>query len=277
MRPPATLYMYCTPKAVALLWDRRFKATSPHQLNDPFEFDPPIIGRASKARLLKHFSQEHELRETYSILKPAMSYEEYTKWYEQNGKANAEALHKRQENVRANAKEKFRVIREDLKVICLSADPTGVLSWALYADKHRGFVIGIDSSEIEPSGLTKVRYSKKRPSINIKTALDASPAKMEELWRRAFCTKSLEWKHECEFRCIFRSKWAKRGADSDGNEVYYKPFKPSMIREVIFGSRCSKEDVIRNALLDPDFRNVALLRARLDNTNFEIHIEPCVV
>ena len=171
MRPPPTLYMYCRPEAVALLWDRRFKATSPQQLNDPFEFDPPFTGRASKQFLQKHFPQ-----------------------------ANAESLHKRQENIRANAKEQFRVIREDLKVICLSADPTNVLSWALYADKHRGFVVGIDSRGLRPSNLAKVRYSKKRPSINIKTAINASSARMEELWRRSFCTKSREWQHEREFR-----------------------------------------------------------------------------
>ena len=218
MRFPATLYMYCPPKAVALLWDRRFKATSPDQLNDPFEFDPPFTGRTSREFLGKHFPQ-----------------------------ANVEELHQRQENVRASARERFRAIREDYKVICFSADPTDVLSWALYADKHRGFVVGIDSSVIRPSNQEKVRYSKKRPSINIKTALVASSAKMAEHWRRAFRTKSLEWKHEREFRWIFRTRYAKRGADNNGNEVYYLPFKPVWIKEVILGARCSIDDAIRNA------------------------------
>jgi hypothetical protein len=276
MRLPGTLYMYCPPTAVALLLDRRFKITSPHQLNDPFEFAPAFVGRASKAWLLKHFSQEHVIREEYSISKLDMSYEDYAKWSEQNRETSVESLYKRQEHVRSEAKKRLSEISDKSKVLCLSARCDGLLSWALYADKHRGFVIGLDSGILTPSSLVKISYSRKRPSINLKTALIANSTKMMELWRRAVRTKSPEWKHEREYRCIFRKEHAKRELGENGNETFYVGYNPSLIREVIFGANCQPETVstIDEALEDPEFHNVTRLTACLDERRFRVRIVP---
>jgi hypothetical protein len=269
MRLPATLYMYCPPTAVALLRDRQFKITSPRQLNDPFEFAPAFVGRASKAWLLKHFPHEDVSREVYSVCKPGISFEDYTKWDEQNRETRAESLYARQENVRSEAKKQLLAISDKFKMLCLSARCDGILSWALYADKHRGFVVGLDTGMLAGPSLLKVSYSRKRPSINLKTALIANPAKREELWRRVIRTKSPEWKHEQEYRLIFQKE-----TDESGNETFYLSYSPSLIRKIIFGSRCNHTTAskIDQTLCDPDFRNVKQLTARLDERRFRIRI-----
>jgi hypothetical protein len=266
--------MYCPPKAVALLWNRRFKALSPHQFNDPFEWDPPITGRASAAWLHKQCSQEHRRRQVYARQNLEISYEEFVKLDEQHGKASTKALHARQENVRAAVKKGLQTIRDRHKLICLSANPADGLCWAHYADKHRGFAIGIDSTKIDPLNLEKVRYSKARPSINLKKAFVANPAEKTEYWRKVFRTKSPEWKYEREFRWIFSHEDAIQSTDCEGNTAYFLPFEPSWVKEVVFGARCTNESEIRNAMMDPVFRRADRLRARLDERNFGIFIEP---
>jgi hypothetical protein len=202
-----------------------------------------------------------------------VSFAEYVRREEESGAMSAKALHGRQENVRAEAKKGLRTKQKELKVICLSANPSDALCWALYTEKHCGFVIGIDSSRINPLNLEKVRYSKTRPSINLKTALVASPDEKNKLWRKIVRTKSPEWRHEREYRLIFSTGWADPETDSKGNEVDYRRFQPSLINEVIFGSRCSNESEIRNALMDPVFRKVNKFRAHLNERNFGIQIK----
>lgn len=255
-RVPKTLYMYCVPKAVALLKDRQFKIKPPRQLNDPFEFAPAFIGRASKAWLLKNFDREDPISET-----------------------TADSLYKRQENVRSEAERLLLEISDRYKFLCLSARPDSILLWALYAEKHNGFVIGLDSSGFAASNLEKVRYSRKRPSVNIKTALVATTAMMMELWRKVARTKSLDWKHEKEYRCIVGEKYVKNGKpDETGNDTYYLPFNSRLITEVIMGSRCDAKttDEIKKALDHGDFRHVKEpLKAHLDEKEYKIRVGPC--
>lgn len=236
-RVPPILYMYCPPKAAALLWDRRLKATSPRFLNDPFEFDPPITGKTSSA-----WRERHVLNKDAS-----------------------------QEWVREEVRRHVIRMADDLKVICFSANPLDVLSWALYADRHRGFAIGFETGKIAPSNLEKIRYAKRRPPINIKSTFLADAAAKKMLWRNAIRTKSPEWKHECEYRWIVAEKWTTRGVDNNGSKAFYLPFEPACIKKLILGACCSIEKELREALSGPAYQSSCRLsKAYRDPVNFQI-------
>jgi hypothetical protein len=224
---PKTLYMYCPPKAVALFEKRRFKATSPCRLNDPFEFDPPVIGRASSLWMRKHLGGVVQ-----------------------------------QENVREKVAQHVRNMRDDLKVVCLSANVTDALSWALYADRHRGFVVGLGTDSIL-NQLVRVRYSQRRPRLNMKTMFLATEEENTKQWEQAVCTKSPEWKHEQEYRLIGRTRFAQHGVDENGAAAYYFRFPKGLITQVIIGSQCVIEKQIQRELRHPHFEKAQVLWARL--------------
>ena len=254
MRVPKTLYMYCGLKAVALLKDRRFKIKPPRQLNDPFEFAPAFIGWASKAWILKNFDRENPISES-----------------------DAESLHNRQEAIRSKARMQLLEISDRYKYLCLSAQPDSILLWALYAEKHQGFVIGVNSSMFARSNLEKVSYSRKRPSVNIRTALVATTGRMMALWRRVVRTKSPDWRHEKEYRCIVIEKYVITEKDGNGDDAYFLPFNPRLITEVILGVHCDDKttEEIKKALAHADFQHVKEpLKARLDEKDFQIRVDP---
>jgi hypothetical protein len=124
-------------------------------------------------------------------------------------------------------------------VLSLTERPDNLVMWAHYADQHRGFVLGFDSThpwfegsdQFRENVLAKVRYADDRPSKGLKTLM------LED----TYLTKSPDWSYEEEWR-KFRSLGLADQCINTGNEpVYLFGFPPELITRVIVGCRATSE------------------------------------
>jgi hypothetical protein len=123
--------------------------------------------------------------------------------------------------------------------------------WSHYADSHRGFVIGFDSSSsfFAPGGgkgrdgLKPVRYSDKRYVIPKGGLRSLDDPNLREANDKVFFTKGSYWKYEREMRILAHPNSADtvlRG--SNDQEICLFNFPADSVKEVIFGFRMSESD-----------------------------------
>src|SRR2546430_940648 len=146
-------------------------------------------------------------------------------------KSNAPAAAKRYQ-------DQFRIdLEKKTRIICFSQRNDGILMWAHYADRHKGFVVGFKPEVLRRdyphSGFYKVSYGIQRPVIP-HPYVGVSD---ENQLIAAGTQKSMEWKYEEEWRLLVDVKHLCR--DSDPNDPnLYLPISSGAIDQVIFGSRC---------------------------------------
>ena len=190
--------------------------------------------------------------------------------------------------------------RKDLKdfnrkscLLSVSKTAQNTVMWAHYADKHEGAVIGIDFNNVYlypdtngPSNLVMepVSYSKDRPKINI-----YSEVRFEEL-RKAFLTKSIDWKYEKEFRTILSVsvleisqqqglallKDFKGKKDFESKKTWFLRLNPASIREVIFGLYTDNDlkSKIRKLIERQDLQHIKLRQAEELET-YTLNLKEC--
>jgi len=128
-------------------------------------------------------------------------------------------------------------------IFSLTAEPASLLMWAYYGDSHKGVCVGLRSAVIAQHQtdlleqrrlimLHKVHYSAKLPEI----CVDIGPGGMTDTQlhelEATLYTKSEHWRHEDEYRLIFR--------DQAANSYI---FGTDAITKVIIGSRTSDENI----------------------------------
>jgi hypothetical protein len=155
-------------------------------------------------------------------------------------------------------------------VLSLSGTPDSLLMWGYYADKHRGFVIGFQGPDILASFsgnrvFSRVTYAEERPSKPV-----AADLTDDEVW----LTKSVQWKHEDEWRLI-DSEYAAdedRPADPDGNHWRFD-IAPGAVHEAILGCRADRrlELDVMNVLRSPDYSHVRLCRMEDDDRHYRLN------
>ena len=266
------LYKYCDQVGIEkILRTLELKLPSVSEVNDPLECLPilycPEGKSAMKEQWLRTFNRNH--------ISPPVNWEQ--KLNEEFKKGD---LQKRLE------KETRKDLRDFNRKSCLlsvSKTAQNTVMWAHYADKHEGAVIGIDFNNVYsntngPSNLVMdpVSYSKDRPKINI-----WSEVRFEEL-RKAFLTKSIDWKYEKEVRTILSVsvleilqqqglallKDFKGKKDFESKKTWFLRLNPVSIREVIFGLYAddSLKSDIRKLIERQDLQHVKLYQAEESET-----------
>jgi hypothetical protein len=179
--------------------------------------------------------------------------------------------------------EKQRKNHEEWKqqtlLLSISATAQNTVMWSHYSEKHKGAVIGIDVNKIIPGGISalQVKYSKKRPRINILTDIK-DPFKA---FHKIVLTKSIEWKYEREFRAIFDDEYLKNPQEQDsaclkvfnGKKTWFLRLDGESIREVIFGlyTEESLKSSIRKLIERAKLQHVKLYQAEESETyNFNL-------
>lgn len=158
-----------------------------------------------------------------------------------------------------NSLEQTFKIRDSIYVGCLSEKNDSILMWSYYGDKHRGVCIEFEVPE-DKSHLFKVEYKSERPKIQsekvikefcgrmlaqIDNELISQDEVIINLLALPYITKSIEWKHEYEYRYIFSEKeLIEKGIEKiktrDGVERYLYPM--SDIKKLYFGANASLEN-----------------------------------
>lgn len=228
------LYKYCGPGATPLLRDRKLKVTRPIEFNDPYEFFPQIVGELSIEELLKCDSlNKHILIALQSdISLPVLR--------EIIRQAAPEKLTEPQmATLQALARKTCDQVSKDFGVLCLSMRRDSVTMWAHYADLHRGFVVGFESTKFGSPAFHPVRYNAKR--VSIQATWDLSSPAWDAGAKDVFLAKHRRWRHEREMRAIIPLAALTPDKGPSGADWYTCPIPPDSIVSITLGVRCSDQ------------------------------------
>lgn len=100
------------------------------------------------------------------------------------------------QNVVEQAVAEFRSKRG---VSCFAEVPDNLLMWSHYSDHHKGFCLEF-RTDLDPFPKAfKVKYSARMPAFDLEPMLCS---KDFDQVLDLFCTKSIDWQYEREWRCI---------------------------------------------------------------------------
>ena len=159
-----------------------------------------------------------------------------------------------------SAKIFIRDQRDDFNKIkgitCFSEHNDNMLMWSHYGGQHRGFCLEF-RTEYEPfNKLRPVTYSPDIPEIDIaRFMIDANYEDVFDL----FCTKSIDWNYEYEWRALH----VKAGT--------LFTYKADALKAIYFGAKMSDQDIDMICLiLHGQNPNVELHRGHRSDTEFKI-------
>lgn len=174
--------------------------------------------------------------------------------------------------------EKQRELIRDYGYICLSKTCTSPAMWGYYADRSRGvclvFVFDVNFLPKEsafiilnkgktpksPIMIKAVSYEKKRSiSVNIKDLLFG---------------KSEDWRHEQEYRIIFRLSDVERDVEKNGDVCFKTRSIMPYFKGVILGVNCKKERAEVEAIISSTNRwdkgkEPKVIKAEMSQTDFD--------
>lgn len=165
----------------------------------------------------------------------------------------------------------MRVTNRNVGVLSLSESPDNELMWAHYANNYDGFVVGLDgeSDFFRPTRgepkicgeLMNVIYSDTRPVVYVE------PGKLD-IPKEIFFTKTTKWGYEREWRMLKFLEMADEIKNVNGKNIHLFDVPSSAIKEVIFGTKISKD--ARNTvegLLSANAPHVVLKKVRFDQAH----------
>ena len=260
----------------------RLKVTPPNEFNDPFEITPNSRRARPIAEMLADVSKDSKFyRGVYdNMVRDGF----YHSSFEQFIKDLPSELPKYYAGYKTLSRKEM--VKRDLKtlddvsaslgILCFSKPADNIPMWSYYADHHRGVIFGIDANKIGgrlPGFSGFVKYRKHRVRYN-----PFSPfAQKQRL--QIILTKSHEWRHEQEYRRVFRlSDLIAPRAGAGECKQYFLDISGDSIREIIFGSRTTPdlEREIRKELQrrKETFGHVRLLKCERHTSRFALRIVP---
>ena len=107
-------------------------------------------------------------------------------------------------------------------VTCFSELNDDLVMWAHYGGQYKGFCLAFDTAKAPFTKLRRVRYVKNIPQIDIVqfTVNENHDKLLDDL----FCTKSISWEYEKEWRAIHSDAGTLFGYEADAlQEIYFGP------------------------------------------------------
>lgn len=285
------LYKYRAGKYIDMFKSLDLVFSPPSLFSDPFEGRPVANTHADELARTKKLIAWYGpiIRENWQAAleqcKPpdvdAFAENFIKKYLEKNSNLEASMLRMIAEEVVANADD------TQIGVLSLSATPSSPLMWAQYADEHRGFVVGFDSTSdfFKPTehGLgppMKVQYSTERPTWSW-----ASLAT-----HNRFLTKSVDFMYEQEWRVLRRLSDSAGALDQPEDHATggalptaMRPkrhrfrFDPTAVKRVILGARMPysrMQECVDTIRSDARLANIELLCAEPDSREYRMNIRP---
>jgi hypothetical protein len=159
-----------------------------------------------------------------------------------------------------------KALRDDVRVLCLSAHQLHPLQWSHYADSHRGVCLHFRCRPGAPFGLARqVRYRKKRAALS--TLLEHSS---DAIMDRLVFNKAKFWSYESEYRIIATESGRAEPALKNG----YMHFDPSLLVGITFGLNMPEKQ--RRALMAYARRhnsNIAFWEIIEDRSDFALIVQ----
>ena len=268
-----------------------FRFTQPNQLNDPFEVNPRVLVE-SYAEEDRELARQRGLAEGFppdtvdrwidlflrTLPKGRFTPERYP------GISYPEGIHSMEELDAHNANKQLEAllkhINETYGIFCLSTSRENLVMWALYAESHKGIVVGFDGNHpffSNAHDFHPVEYLENRISLSsnngfLRLVGEAFLLKSEykNLPIRLFLRKHPDWNKEEEWRMVRRLDEA-TGRSSVEPSVYLFEIPSEAINVVILGAQISeqnKEHVHRAISSSDKWSHLRILQARLSSSNF---------
>lgn len=276
------LYKYLPTTRIDVIENRKIRFTQYGAFNDPFELSLNINRPATKDAMqalaksdfVKLIEEEYDNQPHMAAF---ISKEEFIR------------LAKGKEGLVKNAIENSepaiakllpglyqKTVNSLLGALSLSELNDNTEMWSHYAEEHKGYVIGFDSSNSffnqrktdkdELRHLRKIQYHESRPEINL----------MNTDGRELFFIKGIGWKYEAEVRMLLHLSDSSETIYQDPYPIHLFEFPPTAVSEIIFGTRMSdiNKMKIKSALANDDiFSHIKYYGAHLGSSSFSIRIE----
>ncbi len=274
------LYKYLPPSRIDVIRDCTIRFTQYGDFNDPFELNPNINKIAEEDEIRKIIDRDlvKIIEEEYSK-NPIISAFLSKKSFINLAQGRKELL---KDAVMGNEAQIVKLLPEVLQntvnslmgALSLSEINNHELMWSHYANEHKGYVIGFDSThqffnqkktaDDELRHLRKIDYRERPPVINL---MNTSGAEL-------FFVKSLKWKYEAEWRMLMTLSDSSIVIERQPYPVHLFGFSPESVTEVILGARMSEldRDAIQSLMKNGKFVHAKLYKAELDSASFEIVI-----
>lgn len=149
-------------------------------------------------------------------------------------------------------------VEEDVGVLCFSKKCDNILMWSHYADKHKGIVLGFDTSKEPLIHARAVEYpvDNELYKFSIENPFDKSL--VESLFRKA-----KDWEYEAEVRYV------------NPNGPGLVEYSYDALKIVCFGCRTSDEDIKTiMKILKNKKQEVEYFRARKDDDFYRLQLIP---
>lgn len=273
------LYKYCDSLgSIKILASLELKLPFIADVNDPYEVKPVYYCKKDKTPLENRIL--HELRRR-GVLPRGYSRQEVL---------NAYRLEDLSTELIRGIQELWMSSNRENCLLSVSKNCSNTAMWAHYAEEHQGVVFGIDFDDLfcedkKTWGIKMypVKYVSERLRIDIQEDLRGA---RREVYREVLMTKSMNWKHEEEFRSLFARKsqypdgttlesLQNKGLavfrELNGRKTWFLRLNPFSIRSIIFG--INSDESLKQAIrkLAANLKNVRFYQVRESETyNFDL-------
>lgn len=258
-RKPAYFYKFVPFDRKDILENGLIRFTPIGSFNDPFELEPTLSPLSSEfldylSNLSEKEVQEIEITDEdhkFSCHRAEMVDAYMEKYKKQIGKHGILSLSS----------------NDDINPLLTVAMPekkdprTNMLMWSYYADSHKGFVIEFCSEFIDGLNFEKVEYSEERHILTFEE-IDANR------FDKIFLRKSIEWKHEQEYRVTLPLE---RCTKILNNDIHLFEIKKTSVKSITFGCSMSEENksIIKDIVAkSPELKNTTLCHSYLSEAGY---------
>ncbi len=275
------IYKYLHPARISGIQDCLIRFTQYGDFNDPFELNPHIDKLAEENEIkalvgrdfVKIIEEQYSKNPIISAFISKKAFIDLALTQEDSVKNSVVGLEKHFVKLLPGMLQK--TANSLLGALSLSEICNHELMWSHYADEHKGFVVGFESSnqffnqqkssEDELRHLRKIEYRDKPPIINL----------MKTNATELFFVKSKKWEYEDEWRMVLPLSDATKVIKKDPYDVNLFRFPATSIKKIIIGARASDSNrsAIRSLVAKREFSHVELYSAHLDSSSYGILIE----
>lgn len=269
---PKSLYKFRdlkNPNHQRMLANNELFLTSPSKFNDPFDSTIPVCYDDGTREEIITYWMDH-LNVTQPDLLKEEREKEATKVYDSG-------LFRTPKAKKDMAQLALNYTYKTIGVFSLSANLNSILLWSYYANEHRGFCVEFDTIKLfqhcvshlkklesqskrgyQSFFLRDVKYAANYPIIN------AYRTTLEDRTLTQLLTKSIDWKHEDEYRLVWFYGANKKINVDNGT-----------IKSVIMGCQMEQadQDDIKSILKTRSDR-IPLFRGRMKSDSFGLDFEP---
>lgn len=256
----------------ATLKSRRMRWADPKGFNDPFELlprmKPPTKEEAQATLLLPHVIEKYYQSEGKPCGLTRQQSEEKYRAAVVPAKLN-QVLKEPAKAASIARRQLLPSFSHGFRILCGSHTHESVLMWSHYADKHRGIVIEIESSEMISdlsldAGTLEVVYRSSPPTL---PPMPWSDGDWLTVIPEVLRTKALFWSYEEEVRIQLPLVPEFQLDENGGME-----FQPRAVKSVIIGCRAEPdfEGRICDTLKHSDYSHVQILKAGFHDQDYKL-------